>query len=175
MAVLITAFTPFGEFKRNMSAEVLELLPEDGNIKKLLLPTSYGGSIEKLRQYLAENPVSAVILTGQAPRGKITVERVAINVGDCSLPDNDGVVMDDAPLDCGGPAAIFSTLPIKKMALAADGSVSNSAGTYVCNSLMYKALRLLDGSGVPCGFVHLPQDGNAAELSDKLMKMVECI
>lgn len=172
MAVLITAFTPFGGSAENTSAKVLRLLPE--GVSRLLLPTSYKRSFEILRAELCEREYSAVVLTGEASRSKITVERVAINVADASLPDNDGAVFTDAPLEEGGPAACFATLPIKKMAEAGGADVSNTAGTYVCNALMYRALRFTAGK-TPCGFVHLPKGGDAAELAEKLMKMVDVL
>lgn len=175
MDILITAFTPFGDFSENKSAEVMNRLPENEGIKKLLLPTSYGRSASEMIAYISENPVKAVVMLGQAPRNKITVERVAINTGDCSMPDNDGVILTGVPLEKTGPAAYFSTLPIKKMLAAADCQISNTAGTYVCNSLMYRTLHWLDGSKIPCGFVHIPQDGDAGYYAAELMKMVRCI
>ena len=168
--VLVTAFTPFGGFSENMSMKVLELLP--GTVNKLVVPTSYEGAFNELKKYIDANSPSAIVLLGQAPRDKINVERVAINVADAALPDNDGVVLTDAPLIEGGPAAYFSTLPIKKMIAAADARISDSAGTYVCNSLMYKALNYVS---VPCGFVHIPQSGDPRYFAAELMKMVNCI
>ncbi len=177
MNILVTSFTPFNGMEENMSAKVMELLPEKAGenvIHKLLLPTSYEGSIAALKKWLEENPADGVVLTGQAPREKITVERVAINVGDCSLTDNDGVVLQDTPLVKLGPAAYFSTLPIKEMCRAGDGQISNTAGTYVCNALMYKALDFLKGK-IPCGFVHIPQNGSASLLAEQLAKMIGII
>lgn len=167
--VLVTAFTPFGGESENMSMKVLSLLPD--TVDKLVVPTSYEGGFAALRSYLDAHEPAAVILLGQASRPRLSVERVAINVADARLPDNDGVVLTDAPLEEGGPAACFSTLPIKKMAAAADACISDSAGTYVCNCLMYKALRRLDGR-IPCGFVHVPKDGDEAYFAAEIVKMI---
>ncbi len=177
MDILVTSFTPFNGMEENMSAKVMELLPEKAGenvIRRLLLPTSYDRCVKALKKWLEENPADGVVLTGQAPREKITVERVAINVGDSSIADNDGVMLRDTPLVNGGPAAYFSTLPIKEMCRVGDGQISNTAGTYVCNALMYKALDLLNGK-IPCGFVHLPQNGSAPLLAEQLAKMIGII
>lgn len=174
MDILVTAFEPFGGFSENMSAKVLELLPCDG-IKKLLLPTSYRRSAGELIKYLSGNPVRAVVLLGQAPRGELNLERVAINLADASLPDNDGVTLTDEALEPDGPAAYFSTLPLKKMLSLAECRISNTAGTYVCNSLMYRALHMLDGTDIPCGFIHIPQEGDPAYFAAGLNKLLACL
>ncbi len=173
MDILVTAFTPFGNFTENKSAEVLSLL--SGKYQTLLLPTSYERSFRLLKEYIEKYPVWAVALLVQAPREKITVERVAINIADCSLADNDGTVLTDTPLVPDAPAAYFSTLPIKAMLRAADCAVSNTAGVYVCNALMYKALHFFAGSGVLCGFVHIPQSGDAHILAAELQKILAAV
>lgn len=178
MDILVTAFTPFGGMEKNMSSDVVDLLPGEiggKHIYKLLIPTSYDRAFSELRRWLNEHRADAVVLTGQAGRDKMTVERVAINVGDAGMADNDGVVYDDRPLVADGPAAYFSTLPIKRMCAAADCAVSNSAGTYACNCVMYKALHFLDGTGVPCGFIHIPQSGSPEKWAYELTKMLECL
>ncbi len=176
--ILVTAFTPFGGMEKNMSSAVMNCLPDEiGDIRlhKLLIPTSYDRGFEELHHYLNEHRVDAVVLTGQAGRPGITVERVAVNVGDASIADNDGIVYTDRTLVPDGPAAYFSTLPIKRMCAAADCSVSNSAGTYACNCVMYKALNFLDGTGIPCGFVHIPASGSAEGWAEELVKMIKCL
>ena len=93
----------------------------------------------------------------------IRLERVAINVADFAIPDNDGVVLIDRPLDAAGAAARFATLPLRRIqeALLQAGipaRLSNSAGTYLCNKALYRYLGAIEESGrvVPCGFIHLP-------------------
>lgn len=173
MDILVTAFTPFGGFTENMSAKVMELLPQ--SVKKLLLPTSYRRSFEELKKYLEENKVDAVVLLGQAPRERLTVERVAINVGDCSLADNDGVILANVPLVEGGENAYFATLPLHKITEAADCTISNTAGTYVCNSLMYKTLHYLKNTKIPCGFLHIPQNTDPAACACELNKILNVL
>lgn len=177
MDILITAFTPFGGMEKNMSSMVMNCLPDEiegKKLHKLLIPTSYERAFGELQHYLNENQVDAVVLTGQAPRKKITVERVAINIGDEPMADNDGVVYTDKTLVPGGPDAYFSTLPIKAMCAAGDGAISNSAGTYACNCVMYKALNFLGGS-VPCGFIHIPKSGSAEKWAEDLIKMIKVL
>jgi pyroglutamyl-peptidase len=105
-----------------------------------------------------------VLCLGQAGgRSHVSVERVAINVDDARIADNSGASPVDEAIAANGPAAYFSTLPIKAMAVAMRGAgvpalVSNSAGTYVCNHLMYGVLHFLAASNTPAraGFIHLP-------------------
>ena len=175
MNILVTAFTPFGGMEKNMSSMVLDCLPDEigyMRLHKLLIPTSYERAFGELQHYLDENQVDAVVLTGQAARKKMTVERIAINIGDEKLADNDGVVYTDRVLVPDGPAAYFSTLPIKAMCAAADCAVSNSAGTYACNCVMYKAIHYLSGSDIPCGFIHIPKSGSAEKWAEELVKML---
>ncbi len=174
MDILVTAFDSFGGFGENSSENTMKLLA-DKRIKKLLLPTSYERSFSMLKAQLERLPASAVVMLGQAPRDKITLERVAINVADCSMADNDGVVLTDSPLIEGGDAAYFSTLPIKEMLKAADCRISNTAGTYVCNALFYKTARYLYKSGVPCGFIHIPREGSPRYFAAELNKMLSVL
>lgn len=173
MDILITAFTPFGGFTENMSAKVMELLPS--RFHKLLLPTSYERSFAELKKYLEEKKIDAVVLLGQAPRERLTVERVAINIADCTLADNDGVILEDEKLVKDGENAYFSTLPLKRMVSAAECQISNTAGTYVCNSLMYKALHYLKDTKILCGFIHIPQNTDPSVCADNLTKILGVI
>ena len=178
MDILVTAFTPFGGMEKNMSSAVMNILPDEiggKRVSKLLIPTSYERAFNELHRYLSEHRVDAVLLTGQAGRSKLTVERIAINIGDEAMADNDGVVYCDHVLVPDGPAAYFSTLPIKRICEAADCAVSNSAGTYACNCVMYKTLHFLDGSGVNCGFIHIPSSGSAEKWADELKKVINCL
>ena len=117
---------------------------------------------ELLRQTVDAERPDAVICVGQAGgRTAITPEMVAINLNDASIPDNAGVSHGGEAIVPDGPAAYFTTLPVKRMAAAANAAgvpaaVSYTAGTYVCNNIFYHLMRTLDGSGVPGGFVHIP-------------------
>ena len=167
MKLLLTGFEPFGGQSLNPSWEAVRRLPEqvDGvRLVKLLTPTSFAGSVAVLRRAVDLERPQAVLCLGQAGgRGGLTPERVAINVDDARIPDNDGFQPVDCPIVPGGPAAYFATLPVKAMVRAIQAaqvpaSLSNTAGTFVCNHLMYSLLHLLAGTypAVRGGFMHVP-------------------
>ncbi|CAA7599534.1 Peptidase C15, pyroglutamyl peptidase I [Acididesulfobacillus acetoxydans] len=128
------------------------------------LPTVFGRSLEALKKAVEEENPAAVICVGQAGgRPDITVERIGINVDDARIPDNAGQQPVDVPVVRGGPAAYWATLPLKRIveALRTAGipaSVSNSAGTFVCNHVLYGLLHYLaeEGRIIPAGFIHIP-------------------
>lgn len=167
-SILLTGFEPFGGRADNPSWEVVRriaAMPEfEGKIMPVRLPVSFEKAPEAIRRAMAEHKPDAVLMLGfSAKREKISVERAAINIKDAKNPDNDGVRPVDEPIAKNGPAAIFSTLPIKTILGAIQGAgidaiVSNSAGTYVCNTAFYSALnyakRLSNHPKV--GFIHLP-------------------
>ncbi|AUS97292.1 pyroglutamyl-peptidase I [Clostridium thermosuccinogenes] len=167
MKILITAFEPFGGEKVNPALEAMKLLPDKiGNfqILKLELPTIFYKSIEKVWQYIDEYKPDAVISLGQAGgRACISIERVAINVDDASIADNDGNLPIDQPIFEDGENAYFSNLPIKNMVEAIKKAgiparISNTAGTYVCNHVMYGVLYKLhkENLNIKAGFIHVP-------------------
>jgi len=158
--ILLTAFEPFGGESINPSLEIARRLSGRPDVDVLTVPVTFGGSAQAVIPHLPGH--DAVVMLGQAMGRKgLTVERVAINVDDASMPDNAGDAPTDRPIAEDGPAAYFSTLPVKAMveAVRAEGlaaSVSNSAGTYVCNHLMYSILHALRGENVRAGFIHVP-------------------
>ncbi len=167
MTILITAFDAFGGQSRNASQEVLEALPESlggERLAKRRLPTVFAEAGTLARQAMLRLRPDAVVCLGQAGgRDAVTPERVAVNVMDAASPDNAGCQPVDEPVIPGGPAAYFSTLPVKAMVRAireagVPAQLSNTAGTYVCNSLMYSVLDCASRElpGLACGFVHLP-------------------
>ncbi len=167
MKLLLTGFEPFGGQTVNPSWEAVRLLPartEGVELVKLLVPTSFAGSVAALRRALDRERPEAVLCLGQAGgREGLTPERVAINVLDAAIPDNDGAKPMDVPIVPDGPAAYFATLPVKAMAEAiraagVPAGVSNTAGTFVCNHLMYSLLHILatERPGVRGGFMHVP-------------------
>ena len=132
------------------------------------LPTTFGGSLPELARLLRLHQPALVICVGQAGgRSALTLERVAININDASIPDNAHMQPLDTPIVVGGPAAYFSTLPIKAMLLALQRAgiaveISQSAGTFVCNHVFYGLMHTLARQrAAPMtktrgGFVHLP-------------------
>ncbi|QUY49532.1 pyroglutamyl-peptidase I [Serratia plymuthica] len=165
--VLITGFEPFGGERLNPSWEVVKQLNDmelvGTRIVARQLPCVFGAALEALNAAIDEVQPVMVLAIGQAGgRTDITIERVAINVDDARIPDNQGQQPVDEPIVAGGPAAYFSTLPIKAMVSSMreagiPASVSQTAGTYVCNHVMYGLLHRLSGQGeIKGGFIHIP-------------------
>ena len=169
MRILLTGFEPFGKATLNPSGEIVKQISGD-NIVTAILPVAYAQSAEKLLALIAEHNPDVVISLGQAEgRTQITPERVAINLDDARLADNDGVVRNDVPIVFGGPVAYESTLPIKDIAKAINdagvpAAVSLSAGAFLCNHVFYVAQDHFKGTKVRSGFVHVPlMDEQAGE------------
>lgn len=167
MTILLTAFEPFGGEKINPALEAVHLVSGQiagAQIIKLTVPTVFGRAADVVTEAIGSLRPQAVVCVGQAGgRTAITVERVAINIEDASIPDNVGVTPVDRPVIPGAPVAYFSTLPIKDMVKAIrdvglPASVSNTAGTFVCNHLMYGVLHLIKNEfpGTLGGFIHVP-------------------
>ena len=163
MAILITAFTPFGADARNASQEILNALPDalcGVRIDRLLLPVSFRAAPRLALEAASSLRPEAIVCLGQAGgRDAVTPERIAVNLMDAAMPDNDGFQPVDEPIIPDAPAAYFSTLPVKAMVDAmhqtgVPARLSNSAGTYVCNALMFAMLHHV--KLVPCGFIHVP-------------------
>ncbi|WP_341284818.1 pyroglutamyl-peptidase I [Priestia megaterium] len=164
--VLLTGFEPFEGESINPSLEAVKALHgvavEDYHIIAKPLPTVFGESIAKLHTFIEEISPSIVICVGQAGgREGITVERVAINVDDARIPDNIGQQPIDRSIIENGPAAYFSTLPIKAAVenlrqAGIPSSVSQTAGTFVCNHVFYGLMNMIQNCSIKGGFVHIP-------------------
>ena len=167
--VLLTGFEPFGTATSNPSGEIVKLISGD-NIVTAILPVAYTQSADRLLALIAEHNPDVVICLGQAEgRTAITPEKVAINLDDARLADNEGVLRNDVKILDDGPVAYFSTLPVKEMvdAIKAQGipaTVSLSAGTFLCNHVFYVAQNKFAGTKIRSGFVHVPlMDSQAPE------------
>ena len=167
MKLLLTAFSPFGGEKINPSLEAVKLVKDkmlETDIIKLEVPTVFGKSVKIVADTIEKEKPDYVLCIGQAGgRYGITPERVAINIDDARIPDNEGNQPIDIPIFADGEPAYFSNLPVKSMVeeIRKEGlpaSLSNSAGTYVCNHLMYGVLYTLSKKykGVKGGFIHVP-------------------
>ena len=167
MKILVTGFDPFGGEKVNPALEVVKSLPSvihGAEIRWVEIPTVFYKSAEVLETAIVRYQPDAVLCIGQAGgRTSLTPERVAINQDDARIPDNQGNQPIDTPIRLDGQAAYFSTLPIKAMvqAIKEEGlpaTVSNTAGTFVCNHLVYQALYLADKKfpHMRAGFMHIP-------------------
>ena len=166
MKILLTGFDPFGGESINPALEAVKLVkaPAGAELVRLEVPTVFGRSVAAVLEAVRLHRPDAVVCVGQAAgRGEITPERVAINIADASIPDNEGNQPCDAPIIPEGENACFSTLPVKAMAEAIraaglPASVSNTAGTFVCNQLMYGLLYHISREfpGMRGGFIHVP-------------------
>lgn len=167
MKVLVTGFTPFGGETINPAWEAVKALPDrvgSIDIVKTELPTVYRTAGELLWKVVRQERPDAVLCTGQAGgRAGISVERVAVNLADFPIPDNEGNQPIDQPIWFGGKNAYFSTLPVKQIVQkirdsGIPASLSYSAGTFVCNDVMYWLLHLAECENprLRGGFIHVP-------------------
>lgn len=171
-SILLTGFQPFGGDESNPSwlaaSMAADLWTGVGDLVPVELPVTFGESARLLREAIDDVVPDLVVCAGLAAGAPgIRVERVAINVDDARIPDNASASPIDEPIRSDGPAAYFSTLPIKAIArdLNAQGivaQVSNTAGTYVCNHVFYSLMDYLaelnasDDGARRGGFVHVP-------------------
>jgi len=164
--VLITGFEPFEGARINPSWEAASQLNERmiGGVKVVArqLPCVFGHSLEVLEQAIDElDPVLVIAVALAGGRTDISVERVAINIDDARIADNAGNQPIDEPIIVAGPAAYFSTLPIKSIVsgireAGIPASVSQTAGTFVCNHVMYGLLHRLRRRKARAGLIHVP-------------------
>lgn len=165
--VLVTGFEPFAGEKINPSWEVCKLLPAEiagMHVETCRVPCEFRRAIEVVAGAIDRLRPTLVVCLGLAGgRTRIGVERVGINIDDARIPDNKGVQPIDEIIAANGPPAYFATLPVKAMAAAIRAAgvpveVSNSAGTFVCNHLMYGVLHYIAASGhrARAGFIHVP-------------------
>ncbi len=167
MKILVTGFDPFGGEKINPAIESVKRLPDkilDSQIIKLEIPTVYMKSLEAIDKAIQKYNPDVILSIGQAGgRPDITVERVGINIDDYRIRDNEGNQPIDKPIFEDGKSAYFSKLPIKAMVENIQknnipASISNTAGTFVCNHVLYGVAYLLDKKypNKKSGFIHIP-------------------
>lgn len=167
MKIVVTGFDPFGNDQTNPAIEVVKRLPDQikgAEIIKLEIPTVFHKSAALLKKTLEKHQPDYVLCIGQAGgRAGLTPERVSINQDDARIPDNEGNQPIDETIQQDGETAYFSQHPIKAMVAAIQqeglpASVSNSAGTFVCNHIMYQAIYLTKTifHETRAGFMHVP-------------------
>ena len=166
MKILLTAFDAFGGEPINPALEaVMSVVPPEGvQLIRIKVPTIFGESVREVARAMEAERPDAVLCIGQAGgRSCVTPERVAINLMDASITDNAGFMPEEQPIVPGGENALFSTLPVKKIAEAireagVPSQVSNTAGTFVCNQLLYGVLDLCRKQypGTRACFIHVP-------------------
>lgn len=163
--ILLTGFEPFAGDATNPSGDAVNTVAAGWRGPERLvvdvLPVAFDAASARLRALIAVHRPDIVLATGLAGgRSQVTPERVAVNLADARIPDNHGAQPVDLAVVPGGPAAYFATIPVKAIAaaVAAAGipsAVSHSAGTFVCNHVMFTALDAV-APGVRAGFVHVP-------------------
>ncbi|HAS72910.1 MAG TPA: pyroglutamyl-peptidase I [Clostridiales bacterium UBA8960] len=167
MTILITGFEPFGGESLNPAHEAVNRLKdklEYHDVVKRTLPVVFHVALEALDAHIKSVSPDIIICVGQAGgRAGISIERVGINIDDARIPDNQNQAPVDQPINPNGPAAYFSNLPIKAITAAITeagipASVSNTAGTYVCNHVLYGLMDLIHQKypHVKGGFIHVP-------------------
>ena len=169
--ILLTGFDPFGGDTVNPSWQVAQALHGQRlgghRVVSAQLPTAFGQSLHRLAALMAAHEPALVVCLGQAGgRAALSIERVGININDARIADNAGAQPIDTPVVPGGPAAYFASLPIKAMLQGVQRAgvpceVSQTAGTFVCNHVLYGLMHLLAGRGagamgVRGGFIHVP-------------------
>ena len=163
--ILVTGFDPFGGQPLNPAREAVMRLPDTVGgyeITKLEIPTVFGLAAETVLQAAEELQPHAILCVGQAGgRSAVTPEVVAINLREATIPDNAGNIPVNTPVIENAPAAYFATLPVRDMARAVKErgvpcALSYTAGTFVCNDLLYTLLHHYRDTDVKVGFVHIP-------------------
>jgi pyroglutamyl-peptidase len=185
--ILMAGFEPFGQDKINPALEAIKILDgkqlNGGIIVSCEVPVVRYKAIDVVMDAVKKHQPDIVITIGQAAgRAEITPERIAINIDDYRIPDNEGNQIIDEPIVDNGPAGYFSTLPIKAIVEALQqenipAQVSNTAGSFVCNHLFYGLQHRLVNTKITHGFVHIPLLPDQAKGSNKpsmpLMMIVE--
>ncbi|ALA95192.1 pyroglutamyl-peptidase I [Leptotrichia sp. oral taxon 212] len=167
MKILVTGFDPFGGEPINPAIESVKRLPDNiagAEIIKLEIPTVRKKSLEKIEKAINEHNPDVILSIGQAGgRFDISIERVGINLDDFRIPDNEGNQIIDEPIFPDGENSYFVKLPVKAMVQNVQknnipASVSYTAGTFVCNHVLYGVLYLIEKKykGKKSGFIHIP-------------------
>lgn len=182
--LLITAFDPFGGSNINPSQLAVEALPDTASgflLKKLVVPTVFGAAADQILGAMDAFEPDVVLCIGVAEgRNAVTPERIAVNIRDARIPDNAGNQPLGEFVMADGPAAYFATVPVCAMAAAIEAKsipsrVSNSAGTFVCNDVMYSVLHRCIGTSMRAGFIHVPALPGSDKPSLTLEQIVEAL
>ena len=182
--LLITGFDPFGKDTINPSWEAVQRLPDvvgDFMLCKLQIPTVFGKAANCVLQQAETFQPDVILCVGQAGgRGAVTPERIAVNIRDARIADNAGAQPQDELVVPDGPAAYFATVPVVKMADAIQkiqllADVSNSAGAFVCNDVLYTLLHHYHGTATKVGFIHVPYLPEQGTPSMSLTQIIDAL
>ena len=179
--LLITGFDAFGGSTLNPAWLAVERLPEqigDYRVHKGMIPTVFGEGAGKVLELAEQVRPELILCIGLAGgRSAVTPERIGVNIRDARIPDNKGNQPRGEFVVPEGPAAYFATVPVEAMAQAireaeVPGTVSNSAGSFVCNDVLYSLLHRYDGTNTRVGFIHVPYTPDLGEPSLPLERIV---
>lgn len=186
--LLITGFDAFGGSEENPSWLAVAQLPEkvgSFTLKKCMLPTVYGKAAQTVLAAAEDFTPDMILCVGVAAgRNAVTPERIAVNIRDARIADNEGNHPTGDPVAPDGPAAYFATVPVVAMAQAIrdagiPGAVSNTAGSFVCNDTLYSLLHHYNGSDTLVGFIHVPalpqQHEKSLPLADTVAALISAI
>ncbi|WP_404432097.1 pyroglutamyl-peptidase I [Microbacterium lacus] len=184
--VLLTGFEPFGGDASNPSGVAVRRVAERWTGPDVLitdvLPVTFSGAAERLRELIAQHSPDVVVAAGLAGnRSAISIERVAVNLADARIPDNDGAQPVDQPSVAGAPTARFATLPVKAivrdlLAAGVPAEISYSAGTFVCNHVFFAAMDEASAHpGVRAGFIHVPWDVDHAPMTAPYLELDDIV
>ena len=182
--ILVTGFDPFGGASVNPSWLAVKQLPEqigEHVLCKHEIPTVFGKAAATVLGAAERFHPDVILCVGQAGgRAAVTPERIGVNIRDARIPDNEGNQPRGEFVAQDGPAAYFSTLPVEKMAQAIrdagiDATVSNSAGAFVCNDVLYSLLHRYAGTEVQVGFVHVPYLPEQGSPSMELPRIIHAL
>ena len=176
MKITVTGFEPFGGAVKNASWEAVRQLTDADTV---MLPVSFERACRMIREIVAGG-ADAVICVGEAAgRNRISVERVAVNLMDARIPDNDGYQPADIPVCPGRPDGWFATLPVRRiLEETEDTEISYTAGTYVCNAVFYSLMDEINlrGNRTKGGFIHVPaKDMPPEKILSGLKSILNCV
>lgn len=183
--LLITGFDFFDNQSLNPSWEAVKSLPDvvgEYELHKMQIPTVFAVAVQTVLDRARTLQPDVILCIGQAGgRDAVTPERIAVNIRDARIPDNKGNLYSGQPIVTEGPAAYFSTVPVEKIrdaikTSAIPAAVSNTAGTFVCNDVLYTLLHHFHGTATQVGFIHvpyLPQQGNPNLPLERTVKALE--
>lgn len=165
--VIVTAFEPFGDFEENPTQKVLAELPAflyDAKIIKVTLPVIWNQAFSELLPLIDKHKPALILMLGLAAgRTHVNIERIAINIASSKTADNLGQISHEKPIEKDGPDAYFTNLPLEKIMQRLQrkkvpAALSNTAGTYLCNQIMYQVLHHINQteSDTKAGFIHMP-------------------
>lgn len=168
MNILVTAFEAFDQKSDNQSEKIARSLSLD-HIEIMILPVAFKKAFQILENHLKTCAYDMIIMLGEGPNKVLHLEHVALNIMHARIPDNAGYQPLNTPID-DGPLSLKSTLPLKRFSDIFNKhnfpfQDSYHAGTYVCNDLFYRVMRL--NLTIPCGFIHVPNDVTYHSISKK--------